>query len=171
MTEARLKAAYSQYRDPLFRFGYRLTGSVEAAEDAVHDSFIGLFNGGFDESRASLKTYLFAAVRNQVRKRLRDYSREDQDAEVEEIAATTPLDIVISEETASAVQNAVAALPVAQREVLVLFEYEELSLEEIARIAEIDAGAVKSRLFRARAALRKLLCASLARPAVKEPSR
>src|SRR5579883_3504240 len=120
MTEAKLRAAYHQYRDPLFRFGYRLTGSAEAAEDVVHDCFLGLFRGDFDEKRASLKTYLFAAARNQVRKRLRDYSREDSETEVEKIADETPLEIVISEQTAATVQSAVTALPAGQREVLVL---------------------------------------------------
>lgn len=171
MTEAELRTVYQKYRDPLFRFGYRLTGSVETAEDLVHDCFVGLFRGSFDESRASLKTYLYAAVRNLSRKRLRDFGREELGAEIEEAAANTPLDLVISEETASAVQSAVTALPAAQREVLVLFEYEDLSLDEIARIIEIEVGAVKSRLFRARGALRKTLSESLARPAVKESAR
>ena len=48
-------------------------------------------------------------------------------------------------------------LPVLQREAIVLFTYEELPLEEIARIANIDVGAVKSRLHRARESLRAML--------------
>jgi RNA polymerase sigma-70 factor (ECF subfamily) len=56
-----------------------------------------------------------------------------------------------------AVHSAVAALPLLQREAVVLFEFEGLSLEEVAAAAGCDAGTVKSRLFRARERLRRAL--------------
>ncbi|MEJ7709020.1 MAG: sigma factor-like helix-turn-helix DNA-binding protein [Pyrinomonadaceae bacterium] len=55
------------------------------------------------------------------------------------------------------VQKAVASLPLQQREVIVLFEFEEISLAEIALIVDADVNAVKSRLWRARQRLRTLL--------------
>jgi RNA polymerase sigma-70 factor (ECF subfamily) len=51
----------------------------------------------------------------------------------------------------------VAFLPFLQREVLVLFEFEELSLQEISEIVGVEVGVVKSRLHRARQRLRKQL--------------
>jgi hypothetical protein len=60
------------------------------------------------------------------------------------------------------VAHAVLALPPFQREALILFEYEELSLEEIAAIAGIEAGAVKARLHRARETLRRRLAPLMA---------
>jgi len=51
----------------------------------------------------------------------------------------------------------VRGLPLLQREVLILAEYEELSLEEIARAVESEVGTVKSRLHRARENLRRML--------------
>jgi RNA polymerase sigma factor (sigma-70 family) len=51
----------------------------------------------------------------------------------------------------------VAALPPLQREALILAEYEEMSLEEIARATGVELAAVKSRLHRARENLRRLL--------------
>ena len=51
----------------------------------------------------------------------------------------------------------VAPLPPLQREALILAEYEELSLEEIARAVESETGTVKSRLHRARENLRRML--------------
>jgi len=159
MTEAAFRTLYSEFRDPLFRFGYRLTGSAEEAEDLVHDCFVGLFRGGFDERRASPKTYLYGAMRNLCYKHFRDTGREttSENAETEVAAAGGPLDAMLARETAVAVQCAVQALPVLQRETLILFEYEDLTLEEISRIVEADVGAVKSRLYRAREALRKSL--------------
>jgi len=55
------------------------------------------------------------------------------------------------------VNNAINALPVIFREVLILRELEELSYEEIAIVANIPAGTVMSRLARARAMLRNSL--------------
>lgn len=157
MTEAAFRSVYEEYRAPLFRFGYRLTGSVEAAEDLVHDCFVGLFRAGFDERRGSLKTYLYGALRNLACKHFRHTSRDEMVNESHGLMTGGPLEVLLSEETARAVQCAVASLPLAQREVLVLFEYEELPLDEIAKIVEADCGAVKSRLHRARENLRKSL--------------
>jgi RNA polymerase sigma-70 factor (ECF subfamily) len=58
------------------------------------------------------------------------------------------------EERAAAVRDAVAALPVELREVLVLFEYEQLSHADIATALGCTAKAVESRLYRAREKLR-----------------
>jgi RNA polymerase sigma-70 factor (ECF subfamily) len=159
--EAAFQALYQSFRDPLFRFAYRLTSSAEEAEDLVHDCFIGLFRGGFDARRGALRTYLYAAIRNLSLKHFRDTGRQDLTDELEISVGSDPLDLLLAREAADAVESAVSALPSLQREVLVLAEYEELSLEEIAKIVEADVGAVKSRLHRARTGLRKLLLASM----------
>jgi RNA polymerase sigma-70 factor (ECF subfamily) len=158
MTEPVFRTIYAQYRDPLFRFGYRLTGSADTAEDLVHDCFIGLFRDGFDEKRGSLRTYLYAAMRNLCRKHFRDSGHEDpSDSPPDSATPGGALNDLLSGEVAAAVRQAVAALPLLQREALVLFEYEGMALEEISKITEVDVGAVKSRLYRAREGLRKSL--------------
>src|SRR6185503_18465311 len=57
---------YERHRDPIFRFAYRMVGSVELAEDIAHDCFLGLIYRPerYDPERASLRTYLYAAARN-----------------------------------------------------------------------------------------------------------
>ena len=55
------------------------------------------------------------------------------------------------------VAEAVQALPPLQREVVILFEYEGLTLDEVARAVEAETGTVKSRLHRARQNLRRML--------------
>jgi RNA polymerase sigma-70 factor (ECF subfamily) len=60
-------------------------------------------------------------------------------------------------ERAQAVRRAVQALPEPQREAIYLFEFEELSLEQIASVLDIEPNAVKARLYRARENLRYLL--------------
>ncbi|MGE5186447.1 MAG: RNA polymerase sigma factor [Acidobacteriota bacterium] len=60
----------------------------------------------------------------------------------------------------AAIGRAITALPDAQRAVLVLREYHDLEYAEIAEVLEVDVGTVKSRLSRARAALREQLVAA-----------
>ena len=71
--ERAFEVLYRRHRDPVFRFAWRLSGSESAAEDLAHDCFLGLLRAPerFDPDRASLRTYLFAAVRNLALKRLR----------------------------------------------------------------------------------------------------
>jgi RNA polymerase sigma factor (sigma-70 family) len=62
-----------------------------------------------------------------------------------------------AEEVIDAMHEQIAALPLAEREVIVLFYLQELTLDDIARVIDAPIGTVKSRLFRARNALRHLL--------------
>src|SRR4029453_15624062 len=69
---------YERHRQPVFRFAYRLLGSVELAEDITHDTFLSLIRrpASFKRDRASLRTYLIAAARNLAFKHFRDTERE-----------------------------------------------------------------------------------------------
>jgi RNA polymerase sigma-70 factor (ECF subfamily) len=160
---AAFQILYERYRDPIFRFAYRMLGSVEAAEDVAHDCFLGLIKepGRFDSTRASLRTYLYAAARNQAAKRYLNNSRESGIDELphEPPAAThlEPIRQVLDNELAGEVRRAIESLPPLQREALVLFEYEDLSLAEIGAIVGADSNTVKARLFRARDRLRARL--------------
>ncbi len=160
---AAFQILYERYRDPIFRFAYRLLGSVEAAEDVAHDCFLSLIKepGRFDSTRASLRTYLYAAARNQAAKRYQSFGRETAiDELVDEPRSADqlgPMALVLDEEMAGEVAQAIASLPPLQREALVLFEYEDLSLAEIAVVVGADSGTVKGRLFRAREKLRAKL--------------
>ena len=68
-----------------------------------------------------------------------------------------PLHKLLDEELAVAVRKAIEELPPLQREALVLFEYEELPLREIAAVVGADVGTVKARLHRARQSLKQKL--------------
>lgn len=156
---------YRGHRETVFRFAYRLLGTTEAAEDVTQDCFLSVLKHPerFDERRASLRTYLCAAARNLALKQFRRAERETavEDATLElpgyAVAPEPPLRKVLDEELAEKVRAAVAELPPLQREALVLFEYEEFSLGEIAQIAGTDTGTIKARLYRARERLRRTL--------------
>ena len=155
---------YERHRDAVFRFAYRLSGTVEMAEDLTHDCFLSLIRKpeNFDANRASsLRTYLFSAARNLWLKQLRKLGREsaldDFDEDRFVAVSKAPLGRLLDEELSLRVQEAVSSLPPLQREALVLFEYEGLALSEIASLVGTDVGAVKARLHRARERLRTTL--------------
>ena len=154
--EKALLQLFDEHHLPLFRFAWRLAGSIADAEDIVQECFLALLRPdcGFDPSRAAIRTYLFGAVRNQWLKRLR---RREQNTPQESTDHRTPETEALRGEVADAVGRAIAELPDTQREVLLLAHYEQLPLAEIAEITQLEITAVKSRLQRARAALRETL--------------
>jgi RNA polymerase sigma factor (sigma-70 family) len=104
---------------------------------------------------------LYGAARNLALKHFRDLGREtglDEVAdEPKDSPRRAPLRRLLDEELTTHVREAVFSLPPLQREALILFEYEGLSLSEVAEIAGTDVGAVKARLYRAREGLRRIL--------------
>jgi RNA polymerase sigma-70 factor (ECF subfamily) len=160
--EAAFLELYERYKAPVFRFAWRLTGSVETAEDVTQECFLNVLEGTrFDERRGALRTYLLGVARFLAMKRLRLAGRERP--EVDTAAPHDPYGELLRAERTELVGRAVAALPVMQKEALILFEYEELSLEEVAQIVDADVGAVKARLARARESLRRKLAPRLER--------
>jgi RNA polymerase sigma-70 factor (ECF subfamily) len=71
--EAAFLQSFDEHHAALFRFAYRLTGSVADAENIVQECFLGLMRPtcSYDPARGPLRTYLFGAVRNQSLKRRR----------------------------------------------------------------------------------------------------
>jgi RNA polymerase sigma factor (sigma-70 family) len=108
----------------------------------------------FDPDRGTLKTYLFGIARNLVLKNFRDQKIADP---VESDGLDLGVDPRPALEVSSAVESAVTGLPHLQQEALVLFQYEGLTLEEVAHVVGTDVGTVKSRLHRARERLRREL--------------
>jgi RNA polymerase sigma-70 factor (ECF subfamily) len=170
--ETAFRLLYERHRNRVFRFAYRMLGSVELAEDVTHDCFLSLIRhpARFDPARATLGTYLYAAARNLAIKHYRNHSREvaceDEAGESRADCAEEPLQKLLDQELSTEIRKAVASLPPLQREALILFEYEELALAEIASIVGAEVGTVKSRIHRAREQVRKRLA-----PYLKSDSR
>jgi RNA polymerase sigma-70 factor, ECF subfamily len=156
-SERAFLAIYERHRSAVFQFAWRLTGSQSAAEDVTQECFLAIVKGAaFDPDRGTLRTYLFGMARRLIWRRLRISGREAE----EPVDAEAPVDVLgdlLAAERSELVARAVARLPLFQREAIVLSTFEELPLEEIAKITGVDTGAVKSRLHRARASLRAAL--------------
>ena len=156
MTDQEFREHYQRHKDLLYRFAWRMTGSAAAAEDLVHDCFLLYWRNPamYDSARGNLRSFLIGVTRNLALKRLR--SERSFDELDESSAACGPIDPA-SRERGEMVAQAVAALPPLQREALILAEYEEMSLDEIARATGTELAAAKSRLHRARENLRRIL--------------
>lgn len=166
--EAALLALYERHHAVVFRFAFRLLDSHAAAEDVVHDCFLDLVRepardcaADFDPSRGTLRNYLYGMARHRAH---RLFSRAAREQEFDDVAderradeSCEPLAQLLGEELSAVVRRAISSLPASQRESLILFEYEELSLAEIALIVGADVNAVKARLWRARQNLKKTL--------------
>jgi len=151
---------FDEHHLPLFRFAYRLTGSVADAEDIVQECFLTLLRPecSYDPGRTSVRTYLFGVVRNQsLKRRRRDDSTGEEGPDAKD--HRSPESEALRTELAEVVARAVMRLPETQKEVLILAHYEQMPLAEIARVMALDLGAVKSRLQRARVSLKEALAA------------
>src|SRR5580704_14647812 len=115
---------FNEHHSPLFRFAYRLTGSVADAEDIVQECFLELLRPAcsYDPARTPIRTYLFGVVRNQAlrRRRKNDMAgRDTPDARRE----PSPESEILRSEMEDVVARAVMELPETQREVLILAHY------------------------------------------------
>jgi RNA polymerase sigma factor (sigma-70 family) len=159
MTDPEFREAYCRHKDVLYRFAWRMTGSPASAEDAVHDCFLILLRNpsGYNAARGTLRSFLIGVTRNLALKQLRGQSRFDEFDDENEDNAAPSLPDLDGGSRAGMIARAVASLPPLQREVLILAEYEEMTLEEISRVAGAELAAVKSRLHRARENMRRML--------------
>jgi len=163
---------YLRHHRAVFRFAWSLAGSNQAAEDVTQECFLALVKGaGFDARRGSLRTYLFGIARHLALRRVRLNGREGDEPDESTPAPVNVLGDLLASERSALVGEAIASLPPLQREAIVLFEFEELSLEQIADIAGVETGTVKSRLHRARESLRARLAPVLAPEKLQEKGR
>jgi RNA polymerase sigma-70 factor, ECF subfamily len=156
MTDPDFRNAFYTHKDVLYRFVYRMTGSANGAEDIVQECFLALWRKpeAYDPNRGALRAFLLGIARKLVLKRWRD--EHPHDSLEEDSSICGPVDL-LGQERAEIVTRAVQMLPPLQREAIILAEYEDLTLEDIARATESAVGAVKSRLHRGRANLRRML--------------
>jgi RNA polymerase sigma-70 factor (ECF subfamily) len=156
VTDAEMQAAFEQHKDAVYRFAWRMCGSASAAEDITQDAFMGLLRhpDRFSPARGTLRAFLLGTARNLALKRWRsDHRQESLDGDAMVAAPVDPDRGPIGDIVGRAVQ----ALVPLQREVVILVEYEGLTLAEAALAVDTDVGTVKSRLHRARENLRRTL--------------
>jgi RNA polymerase sigma-70 factor (ECF subfamily) len=146
---------YTQTAPRLQAFLRHIVGSHEAAEDVAQETYTAIWNrlNGYKPEVGQLRAYLYGAARKQAVDWYRKQSptRRASDGDViDDIAVPSQV------EKRSIVEDAFQRLPAEQRALLWLREVEGQSYEELAMILEIPIGTVRSRLFAAREALRRI---------------
>lgn len=179
--QARDEAAFEQimrlHADKLYNYLLRMVGNSADAEDLLQEVFVRAYQGlpSFD-GRASLSTWLYRIATNLCidyqRRRARRVSTvsfptyEDDEGETVEWEfadprAPNPMEAVMHKELQQVVEHAIQQLSPKLRTVLLLYDVEGLSYEEIARVLQIPIGTVKSRLNHARTQLQRRVDAYL----------
>lgn len=164
-----LEALILRYQPRVFRFGLKMCRNADDAGDIVQETLLALARkvGDF-RGDASVSTWLFAIARNAcIRRRRRSKFAPAREESLEQMPAgvrdgladpaTGPERTAFSHEIEQQLALAIDSLEPGQREVLVLRDVEGLSAPEVAEVLGIQVDAVKSRLHRARVAVRARL--------------
>jgi RNA polymerase sigma-70 factor (ECF subfamily) len=170
-----------RYQDMVFNMALRLLGKREEALDLSQEVFFQVYRklGSFRQD-ASLRTWIYRIVINRAKNSQRWWRRREsemtavavEDAERENpwVLSTAlktsdedaPDEVLQRKELGEILHRAIQALPFEQRTILLLKEIDGLSYEEISKTLNLALGTVKSRLARARKALRDELDPELA---------
>ncbi len=152
-SRAAFEELYARYFGPLYGFFRRRLESGQRAEDLAQETFLAVIRSTDRyEPRALVRTYLYGIALKLVAAERRKPNHQVQLVEsAERFVGGNPSD------TALWVRQALGRLEPAEREILMLREYEQLSYADIAALLRLPVNTVRSRLFRARLALRDCL--------------
>jgi RNA polymerase sigma-70 factor, ECF subfamily len=166
--EAACTELVAEHQRMVFHLSLHLLGDHEEALDLSQEVFLNVFRTiGRFRGQSALRTWIYRIVINQARNRQRWWRRRHRAEQVSleerlevhgDMPATTdseePDRMFGRKELATRIWDAMACLPFDQRTVIVLREIDGLSYDEIAFSLDVAVGTVKSRLTRAREALR-----------------
>jgi len=159
------------FSTPIYRLGLKMLGNAQDAEDILQNTFLNALTHLPDfEGRSSVSTWLYRIAANEalmlIRKRKPNVNIEDiqpEDADDVPLPETfvdwsvLPEKELLSSEGKKAIEVAVKKLPESLRMVFILRDVEDLSIKETAEILNLTEVNVKTRLLRARMALREQL--------------
>ena len=153
-----------RFQKPVFKFLLGVGVHKDQVEDLAQDVFLAVYRhlGSFDESKSQLATWIFSIAKNKAinslrLKKMKSFFGFRNEAVESEKSGSSPEDVLQSQDQRKIINKILETLPLAQKSVLVLFYYNELSLEEIAAIEGCSVGTVKSRLHRLKSELKTKL--------------
>ena len=164
-----LETLLVRYQPRVFRFGMKMCGDAEDAKDVLQETLFAMARSVRDfRGASSLSTWLYTIARSFcIKKRRHSQFAPPQEQSLDTIVGVDGLQMpdpgpgpeqdVAGRQVGAALSRAIAALDPMYREVLVLRDIEGLTATEVAEVLGIGADAVKSRLHRARLAVRAAL--------------
>ena len=144
---------FRRYNDPIYGFFRRRLENQSRAEELAQETFVAILRGiKRYEPRSTFRTYLYGIA-------IKILMAERRKSRIVQSTAMPASDrgIDSSVDAAIWVRRAIEQLDSDHRDVLLLREYEQLSYEEIAQLLGLPLNTVRSRLFRARSALKAFL--------------
>ncbi len=167
-----------KYQRGIYNYAFRMLGHEEEARDLAQDIFIAAYKGlrGF-RGESKFSTWLFRIAINQTKNRIkylrrRHFFDEEQyttgTKEAPDLLSTLPVsgdnpeEAFLKKDFNSLILKGLMTLPPEVRGILILRDIEDFSYEELSQIMGLNLGTVKSRLHRARHALRKVVEAKIA---------
>ena len=158
-----------QYQHRLLRYLVYLTGQRELAEDLFQETWIRVLERGHQfNDKYAFSTWLFAVARNlaidHMRRKqpasldgLMNDNNDDAPFDVPATGQASAFDLTLRREQSDHIATGLQHLPAEYREALVLRFQEGMSLDEIASVARVPLGTVKSRIYRGLSALQSWL--------------
>jgi len=169
------EALIVQYERKVYNLAYRLTGNPEDASDLAQEAFVRVYQSlGDFRGDSSFATWLYRIVANACRDELRRRQRqrtvslevtvENEDGEMVRQYADEgegPDQALERVELQRLVRETLATLDEDHRQILILRDFQDLSYQDIAELLNLSLGTVKSRINRARNALKEKLAREL----------
>jgi RNA polymerase sigma-70 factor (ECF subfamily) len=160
-----------RHKERVFNLVYRFLGSYLEAQDLAQEVFLKIYHARNSYTpQAKFTTWLYTICKNTCLNTLREknpvhFSIDntldlEEDTVAPQFADThtpSPSDLILQQEQATVVKNAIDSLPAAQKMVVLLYRYDQFSYEEISKIMNCTPDAVKSLLHRAKLQLKEKL--------------
>lgn len=144
------------YKNRLYYYFYKLLENQEDAEELTMETFFRIYrNAGTFRGESKVSSWVFGIARRVYLEHLKEKNKSIKTLEIYEgdaVSEDSPIN-----ENVELVRKAIEKLAPYEREVLFLAYYEELPYEDIAKVLDIPVGTVKSRVFNAKAKLKKII--------------
>lgn len=154
-----LEQLYVRYYKPAFLYTLSLCSNREIAEDIVADAFVKAYLS-LSDHHPSFQYWLLRVCKNLWIDYLRRQKRNidhSGDALLDIADRDTPEETLLRDERLSTLYYCIRLLSASDREILILHYFSNLSLREIAQMFQVTPGSIKTRIFRARQNLKKLM--------------
>ena len=160
-----------EYKNMVFSLSYKMTNSLEDAEDISQEVFIRVYKSLYNfNPNYKFSTWLYQITLNIYRDKFRKGKipsvsldtplNKDDQKDLRSIIPdnqNNPEDIIMGVEQTNFINDLITSLPLKYREVIILRHLKDLSYDEMSKILNISLGSVKTRLFRARELLKNKL--------------
>jgi RNA polymerase sigma-70 factor (ECF subfamily) len=178
-----LEALLERHQRRVYRFGLKMCRDPEDAKDVLQETLLAVARGVKDfRGASSVSTWLYTIARSFcIKKRRRSKFAPEQEesldsfepgSEARQVAdpSRAPDESLAGKQVEAALEGAIARLEPMYRDVLVLRDVEGLTAPEVAEVMGLSVEAVKSRLHRARVAVRESVAPVLGVPGAPEPA-